>query len=700
MRIFLINFMKLKINILTALVLGGAALSVPETSWAYIGPGAGFAFVSSFIFILGALAMAFVLILTLPFRSLLRLARKKKRRGKAKVDRVVILGLDGLDPVLAGEFMDRGLLPHLARLRAEGFFSPLATTNPPISPVAWSSFMTGTNPGKHNIFDFLRRDPRTYLPSLSSAEIGSGGAKGKPLVKMLRKGVPFWKILGEHGIFSIVLKVPITFPPEPFANGMLLAGLCTPDLKGSQGTFTYFTTAAADRNLTQGYLVPLSGPGPVYTTGIPGPADPRKDRGELSAPLTLTVEGPDTVVAEVGGKRHVLKKGRLSPWIEISFKAGRSSIRGIAQFFLKQAEGDLHLYLSPVQIDPGRPAMPVSHPLIYSIMLSKIHGPFATLGLPQDTWALNEGVLTDDGFLQQTYGCHRTLEDIFFSSLRQVKKGLVCCVFDTTDVVQHEFWRYLEDDHPALAGSAEPPRPEVIEELYKNMDAMVGRLAGRLREKDLLVICSDHGFKLFRRGVNINTWLRDNGYLALKEGKRTGGEWFADVDWSKTRAYAFGLSGLYLNRAGRESSGTVAPEEVEPLKRELIEKLSGLADPETGQEAVTTLYDTAAVYSGPFKGNAPDLILGFRPGFRHSWESVSGKVEETVFIDNDKAWSADHCIDHRFVPGVFFCDRPVDCASPSITDIAPTVLDLFGIEPPPNMDGRVLDVAVNREAGT
>ncbi|HPJ72813.1 MAG TPA: nucleotide pyrophosphatase, partial [bacterium] len=137
-----------------------------------------------------------------------------------------------------------------------------------------------------------------------------------------------------------------------------------------------------------------------------------------------------------------------------------------------------------------------------------------------------------------------------------------------------------------------------------------------------------------------------------------------------------------------------------PLKRELIEKLSGLADPETGQEAVTTLYDTAAVYSGPFKGNAPDLILGFRPGFRHSWESVSGKVEETVFIDNDKAWSADHCIDHRFVPGVFFCDRPVDCASPSITDIAPTVLDLFGIEPPPNMDGRVLDVAVNREAGT
>jgi len=691
-------------------LLGVLYLAAPAHSYAYIGPGAGFAFLSSFIFIIGAVLFAFLLILTLPFRLLIKTITRKKKHGTASLDRLIILGLDGLDPKLAGDFMAEGKLPNLEALRDEGHFSPLRTTNPPISPVAWSSFMTGANPGKHNIFDFLRRDPKTYLPALSSAEINTSARTiklgpiklpiGKPVIKMLRKSIPFWKILGEHGIFSIVLKVPITFPPEKF-KGLLLSGLCTPDLKGSQGTFAYYTTKKTGaQDLTSGYQIRLEEPGPVYQTTIAGPPNPKKAGTDLMIPLKITVN-PDekTAILKYGGEEITITEGILSPWINLNFKAGpRAKIKGIAQFFLKSVSPEFELYLSPIQIDPEKPALPVSHPLIYSIYLSKLFDQFATLGLPQDTWALNEGALTDDGFLQQTYKVHEKLEEIFFHSMERVKKGMVCCVFDTTDVIQHEFWRYLGDDHPALRTS-ETPKPDVIENLYCRMDELVGRVRAKISDKDLLLIVSDHGFKLFSRGVNVNTWLLKNGYLHLKEGMATSGEWFRDVDWSKTRAYAFGLSGIYLNRKGREKNGIVKAEEVDGLKAELIEKLSGLRDEGAeGAEAITTLYDTEKIYNGPYIENAPDLIIGFYPGWRHSWESVSGKVEREIFIDNDKAWSADHCIDHRYVPGVFFSSRKVKTERPAIWDIAPTVLHMFGIKPPAYMDGTVLEIEIgNRE---
>jgi len=425
------------------------------------------------------------------------------------------------------------------------------------------------------------------------------------------------------------------------------------------------------------------------------PKNPFKDAGDLLIPLQILVDRENKKArVTVGGESHELTEGRLSDWIALAFRAGPGTkIHGIAQFFLKNTSS-LELYLSPINIDPEKPAIPVSHPLIYSVYLSKVLGPFATLGLPQDTWALNEKVLTDDGFLQQTYSVHKKLENIFFHSLGQVKKGLLCCVFDTTDVVQHEFWRYMEKDHPALKESKEP-KPLVIEELYRRMDGLVGRIMKKLKPDDLLIILSDHGFKLFKRGVNLNTWFLKNGYLALKDGRTTCGEWFEGVDWPGTKAYALGLSGVYLNLKGREAQGAVDPKEADGLKREIIEKLSGLKDEETGEEAVTTLYDTKEIYSGPYIGNGPDLIAGYYPGFRASWESVTGKVTEEVFTDNDKAWSADHCIDHRFVPGVLFCNRRINKPEPDLRDIAPTILNLFGIKPPAHIDGKDLQVKIN-----
>jgi predicted AlkP superfamily phosphohydrolase/phosphomutase len=202
---------------------------------------------------------------------------------------------------------------------------------------------------------------------------------------------------------------------------------------------------------------------------------------------------------------------------------------------------------------------------------------------------------------------------------------------------------------------------------------------------------SDHGFKSFRRGVNINSWLYLNGYLHLKDGKTGAAEWFGDVDWTKTRAYGLGLGGIYINQKEREAQGLVAPgEETRALKAELIRVLTGLKDDLRREVAITEVHDRDKIYGGPYKENAPDLIVGYNQGYRASWDSVTGKVSGAVFEDNTKAWSGDHCIDPRHVPGVFFFSGRTASRTPAITDIAPTVLTLFGLPVPAHMDGRSL----------
>jgi predicted AlkP superfamily phosphohydrolase/phosphomutase len=204
----------------------------------------------------------------------------------------------------------------------------------------------------------------------------------------------------------------------------------------------------------------------------------------------------------------------------------------------------------------------------------------------------------------------------------------------------------------------------------------------------LLMVVSDHGFKSFARCVNLNAWLHQNGYLTLKDGKTESGDWFEDVDWSRTRAYTMGLNGLYLNVKGREREGIVDPAAAEALKDELRSKLNGLADPASGKIGITGVFDCDAVYAGPYVDNAPDLIVGYGDGYRASWDSVMGKVTEKIFEDNVKAWSGDHCIDPRLVPGVLFCNRRIVEEKPAIVDVAPTILKLFGLGLPAHFDGK------------
>jgi predicted AlkP superfamily phosphohydrolase/phosphomutase len=679
-----------------------AAVALAAPAYAYVGPGAGFAFITSFFFLIATFFVAVFSLAVWPIRFVYTWFRRRRALRHAKVKRVVVLGLDGMDPQLAEKWMAEGHLPNFKKLAEEGQFHRLRTTFPSVSPVAWSSFMTGANPGRHNIFDFLSRDVRTYLPTLSSAYIGDARRTIKlgkyhipltrPEIRLLRKSKPFWVVLGEHGIFSTVIRVPITFPPEKF-NGVSLSGMCVPDIRGSQGTFSFYTTKKWDSDVEEGgVILPLTQNGETLRGEILGPPDALlADQPEMKISFTLRPGKNGAYVLKLPDKDVPLAFDQFSEWIRLSFKASlHITVSGIARFLLTRYQGEPALYVSPINLDPERPAFAISHPKAYSLYLSKLIGPFANLGLAEDTWVLNEGLISDDLFLTETYLINDEREKMFFDALDKTKTGLVTCVFDGTDRIQHMFFRYLVDDHPSLRGKNGGGRKDAVLDLYKNMDALLGRTRKKLKKNDLFLVMSDHGFKPFNRGVNLNSWLLQHGYLALKDGAK-GGKWLTDVDWSRTRAYQVGLGGMYLNVRGREAQGIVEPgEEAAALRRELVTKLSGLVDEEKGKVAINQVWESDKLYTGPYKGNAPDLIIGYAVGWRAGWDGTTGVVTPHVFEDNVKAWSGDHCVDPREAPGVLFTNFKLAQDEPSIMDIAPTVLHQLGVPVPGYMDGRVL----------
>jgi predicted AlkP superfamily phosphohydrolase/phosphomutase len=690
---------RLSIALLLAMIL---VVGWPAPAQAYIGPGAGFALLSSFMVVFTTIVVAIVSLLIWPFKALWRLVRGQ-RAPRAAIKRLIIVGLDGQDPQLTDRFLAEGLLPNFAALAKGGSYRRLKTTYPSVSPVAWSSFSTGTEPSRHNIFDFLDRDRRTYLPILSSVRVGSvkkflklGRYRiplEKPELRLLRKSKPFWAILGEHRVWSTVLRVPVTFPPTKF-RGAELSAMCLPDLLGTQGTFLLYTTRPAGARFKEGGIrIGIDVQGDRIETSIRGPENTfRAGSPPLEIPLRLRLDrATRRVHVEVGTATFDLELGRLSDWVTLEFPAAPAiTVSGLTRLMLLEMDEHVSLYLSPLNIDPDRPAMPISHPSYYATYLARRIGPYSTLGLAEDTWALNEGVIDDGTFLQQAYDIDRERQSMFFAGLERLRRGTLVCVFDATDRIQHMFWRYLEDGHPAGAGRDTAVHRDAIRDLYKHNDELVGRVMARLEDGDVLMVISDHGFTSFRRGVNLNAWLQREGYLVMKPDGDAGAEWLRDVDWTRTRAYCIGLTGMFLNLQGREAQGTVAPADVAALKAEIIGKLSGLHDEERAEIGIREVFDTRALYAGPYVENAPDFLIGYNRGYRVSWDSATGVVGGPIFEDNIKAWSGDHCIDPRLVPGVFFCNRNVDTEEPALIDIAPTALRLFGIEPPAHMDGRPL----------
>lgn len=692
-----------------AAVVVAAALLIlllPKPALAYIGPGAGFALAGSFFAIFGAIFSAISMVLFWPIRRLLRMIFRKRPPGKVRFRRIVILGLDGLDHGLTEKLLAAGKLPNMAKLREQGGFSSLGSTLPPISPVAWSSFQTGVNPGKHNIFDFLIPDERTYEPKLSSVEIRTAPRKigigrlsfsfgRRPDVRMLRKSKPFWSILSDYGVFNSILRVPITFPPEKL-RGVQLSAMCVPDLRGTQGTFSHYTTRPKDDSeKTGGEVHYVAREGNTIKADLLGPNHPTKpELGPLKLPFTVTIHGPDRAELKINGTKHALKQNEYTEWVQVTFTAGiRTKIRGVCRFMLLGTEPHFDFYATPVNIDPENPAMAIGYPSVYPIYLAKRQGPYATLGLAEDTWGLSEEVLADDHFVQQCTDIDREREMMFFDSLEKVPQGLCVCVFDGTDRMQHMFWRYLDEKHPARPAQVPAAHCHAIEDLYVRMDAVVGRTMAQCGDDNLLMVLSDHGFNTFRRGIDLNRWLEENGYLVVDDARRNEPH-LAGIDWSRTRAFAIGLTGLFVNLKGKFEQGIVEPgEEAAALCEEIAGKLAKLQDPTTWDSAVKRAYQADKVYRGPYKGQAPDVIVGYARGYRVSWEAAVGRTSRQVFHDNKKAWSGDHCVDPSVVPGVLFCNRKIETENPRLLDIAPTVLDLFGIPKPEHMDGKILQVA-------
>jgi predicted AlkP superfamily phosphohydrolase/phosphomutase len=695
----------LRNGILVAGIAAFALLSSPAPAEAYIGPGAGFALMGSFLVVFTAIVLAIVSVLVWPFRMAWRFLTRRSL-AKPWVRRVIIVGFDGQDPKLTEKFMKKGWLPNFAKLAKMGAYSKIQTTYPSISPVAWSSFATGTNPARHNIFDFLDRDRRTYLPLLSSTYIGSvdrflkiGPYRiplGKPELRLLRKSKPFWTILGENDIWSTVLRVPITFPPDKF-KGAQISAMCVPDLLGTQGTFLLYTTRPTEQKFKEGGIrVELPKNGNRMETRIDGPENLFRDtHPPLAIPMTIDVDpAGKRARVTVDGDPVELEPNKLSDWIPLTFKAAPGiKISGICRMMVTEMGEHFSLYVTPINLDPDKPAMPISHPSYYATYLAKKIGHFCTLGLAEDTWALNEGVTDDGTFLQQTYDIDRERQDMFFAALDRLRQGSLVCVFDATDRIQHMFWHYLEEDHPANNGkdTSHAEHRKAIEDIYKHNDALVGKVMADLRDGDVLIVLSDHGFNSFQRGVNLNGWLLKEGLLHLKEGADGSGEWLKDVDWSRTKAYSLGLTGMFLNLEGREAMGIVKPgEDAKAVKKEIIRRMTGLEDDGRKVVGIQDVFDTDDLYDGPYKENAPDLIIGYTNGYRISWDCATGMVSGPVFEDNVKAWSGDHCVDPRLVPGVLFCNYEIGANDPSLLDIAPSVLTMFGVDPPKHMEGRPL----------
>jgi predicted AlkP superfamily phosphohydrolase/phosphomutase len=691
---------------------------------AYVGPGAGFAVVGSLGVLFVTFILAFVALITWPFRTVYRTIRKRLVRTPTDTKRVIILGLDGLDPGLIRRWIREGHLPTFAKLAEEGCFHNLATTFPSMSPVAWSSFATGVDASKHNIFDFLNRDLRSHMPVLSSTNI-HGPEKllrigkyefplSKPAIRFLRRSKSFWQILGEHYVPCHVLRVPITFPPEKVPNGALLSAMCVPDLRGTQGSFTFFTTdrerAAAFEG---GTVLHVERQGNVITGEIPGPPNPLTRAHQvmtipfrvelLDAPAGAAAAG-HTVPAggsasgagapaprarlTIGKEKIELAEHAFSDWVTLTFKVGLGQkVRGIVRFRVMSFAPHFNLYVTPIHLDPESPAMPISSPGFFAQYLARLQGPYATLGLAEDTWALNERVLDEEAFLDFAWKVHAEREQMWFNSLKKNKRGVNVVVFDATDRLQHMFFRYLVPEHPSNRDKDTVRFKDTLLDLYKRSDDVLRRTLEYVRDDHtVLFVLSDHGFKPFMRGVNLNSWFLQNGYMTATNG--SVGRYFDGVDWSHTRAYAFGLGGIYINVKDRELHGAVdRGAEYQAIKAELIEKLSGLRDPASGKVGILRVYDGASIYRGPYRSNGPDLVVGYNVGYRASWDGAVGAGNDVIFEDNTKSWSGDHCIDPLTVPGIFLSNRKVKTAYPSIADFAPTLLALFGVKIPEHVDG-------------
>ena len=626
--------------------------------------------------------------------------------GSAPEKRVIVLGFDGVDPDFVTDWVDE--LPHIQKLIKDGTFRRLGTTTPPASCTAWSSFATGRNPGGHGIFDFIYRNPKSYLPDRSGAvsekaEYYWGMFLKKPeTFSSTMTGRTFWENVDSKGLRSVVLRVPCIYPLAEMERGYLQAGLGAPDIRGSEGTFHFFTSGLSPReaeNRELGGKVIAIGKGEEIESFIEGPSDPLAEKHErLTVPIVIRPKDDDSLEVEVDGETVTAEIGRWSEWFRMSFEVTPfSSISGMARFRLVSMEPEINLFLSPINYDPADPAISVTEPHGYAADLHGAVGDFKTVGWNHETWGLNEERIDEDAFMEDIFQTMSKTEEITFRELDSRNAELFISVFVETDRTSHMMYRLMDPDHPRYDAELAAKHGDAIRQTYRRMDEIIGKVSSRLGENDTLFVISDHGFHSWRRGFNVNSWLVQEGFMTLKNGaKHTDRKFLLDVDWSKTKAYALGVGAVYLNVRGREGRGIVGPgDERRQVAEEIAAKLKKLEDPKTGKKVVEEVYISDDTWSGDRVKDAQDIQIGLASGYRVSSATPLGGAPKGLFEDNMKKWSGDHATTRTDITeGILLSNRSIQEEKVSILDLAPTILKLLGLKIPSEYDGKALTVGV------
>lgn len=718
----------------------------------------------------------------------------------AEPPKVVVIGFDGADARLVEQYMAAGELPNLAALKAEGTFRPLLPTNPPQTPVSWSSFATGVDPGRTEIFDFLKRDPLTYLPSIGliqegkkaflwgenngrfvglacaagvfvlsfvlvlwlskkavvrvavpaalavAAGFGAAYVAGNylpaevPDAKNNRRGTTFWELAKNAGKKVRIIRVPATFPAEDVGAGQMLSGLGVPDMRGRFGTPSFYTsnldfTPAVGNDFSLELVTLEARRGRIETT-LFGPrnypffkypvdraaaAADRKSRAavveqkrlELDAAgiveainLPLVLDADDTTARyELSGSTGTLAVGEWSDWVIVRFPVNplvdlAQPLEGMVRLKLLQLEPELELYVSPIHFHPDCHPVAFSYPADFSEKLLDRFGLYKTMGWAIDTWSLPSGVGDEQLFLEDMRFTVDKYEEMMAGLLADGDTDLFVQIFYFTDRIGHMLWANLDPENPFYDPLKAPKYEQEMLEAYKRMDRIVGRARALVGPDTLFMVCSDHGFSSFRRGVNYNNWLLDQGLLKLKDQPQERAtleklfethDLMNGYDWENTKAYAVGLGGIYINVMGREGRGSVLPgADYEAVRRQIIEGLEALED-ENGARPVTKVWTREEMYSD-FRGDLiPDLRVGNSLGYRVSWQTTLGGFGRSVIEDNDRAWTGDHCSnDPAVVHGILFSNRPINTETPRMLDMMPTILSALGVEVPAGLDGRPL----------
>jgi len=687
--------------------------------------------------------------------------------------RVIVLGFDGADHALVEKGIAEGRLPNLAALAAKGGFSALNPTIPAQTPVSWSTFSTGLSPGRTMIFDFLKRNPKTYRPEFAIAEegkknflFGKGNRIGIPAVlgllafvvaaglwKILlrrrergfgtpalvaalvsgalftfigisfssllpseipwptnnRRGTPFWEEAGRKGIVSVVMHVPVTFPAVDYDHGRLLSGLGVTDVRGRVGTPSFYTSdpffAPRNKNEFSVELVRLESNKGTIETEVFGPYNKLfKEPAVIKIPMTLTLaaDGGSLTVAPKGSPSVTLKPGEWSPWVVFTFPFNSLvKMTGIGRFHLVSASPEIKLYLSPIHFNPSDlpPSVKITAPGGLAKKLADRYGLYKTMGWQIDTWSMSEETIDEKAFLEDVDQTIEPFRKMMNDFLDDQEVRLFVQIYEFPDRVAHCFWRFLDPQHPAYDAAKAAKWAPAVDRTYAQMDAIVGDAMKKLHDGDILMVLSDHGFATWRRSVNYNTWLVENGFMTLSgsEGKQADlemlfgqGEFWPNVDWSKTKAYAMGLGDIYINLRGREGKGSVAPgAEYDAVREEIKRKLVTLVDPKTGQRAVSRIFTREEAY-GSFDADViPDLFVTNTAGTRIGWQGSLGVVTKEMFEDNAQIWSGDHCsLDPAVVPGILFANRPLPKGKlPGIADVPATIYNVLGVPPPDKLDG-------------